>query len=89
MEPHFFIPLYGMLPRPVRVFLQQKIKGRANLSSANLEDERVRLLTKQEIQYIFPNGEIKIEWFGLFPKSIIVRSPLSGLKVMNSSNLKQ
>lgn len=89
MEPHFFIPLYGILPRPVRVFLQQKIKGHDNLSSAVLEDERVRLLTKREIKYLFPDGEIQIEWFGLFPKSIIVRSPLKCLKIMNSSNLKQ
>ncbi len=74
VESHWLIPFYQFFPRPMRISLQM-LKG-AEFSEAIRRDESIRLLTRKEMRYLFPDGEMLIErFFGFLPKSIVMRSP--------------
>jgi len=75
IEPHFFLPFFQFLPRPIGVWLLMRIKG-CTLNQALLAEDDKRLLTKKEMMLLFPDGEILIERFIGLPKSIMVRSYL-------------
>jgi len=73
IEPHFLIPFYPIFPRPIRLWLQQRLKGK-DLQAAIRSDDSVRLLTRREMRYLFPDGEILTERFMGMPKSFVARS---------------
>jgi len=79
VEPHFLIPFYAMLPRPIRVWLQLHVIGETDYLAAIREDDAVRLLTRKEMNYLLPKGEVLIERFFGFSKSIVVRSPCKSM----------
>lgn len=74
IEPHFLFPGFQFLPRSVRILLIQKFSlgwvSRAPLrSDAENVIDHVRLLTKGELQNLFPNGKIAAERILGFAKS--------------------
>lgn len=73
IEPHFILPLYQFLPRPIRIFTLMK-KNHESLDAAILDDERVRLLTKSELLLLFPGCALQIERFFGLAKSFVVHS---------------
>jgi len=68
VEPHWMFPLFQFLPQNIKVFLtenftlghQEKTKDR--VKAIERVDE-IRLLTKKEIQYLFPEAKIYNEQF--------------------------
>jgi len=75
IEPHFLIPFYTYLPRPVRCRLLQ-LRFRQDRLQAIQRDETIHLLTKSELKMLFPGAEILTERFFGFAKSFIVRTPV-------------
>jgi hypothetical protein len=73
IEPHFVLPFFQFLPRPIGVWIFMRKRG-CSLDQAILAVEGVHLLTKKEMKVLFPEGEILIERFIGLPKSIMVRS---------------
>ncbi len=72
IEPHFLLPFYAGLPRPLRIRQQELFNKREFPDEANAIDESVRLLTKRELTFLFPQSKIERERFFLFTKSFIV-----------------
>lgn len=72
IEPHFLLPFYAGLPRPLRIWLQVTFRNKEFPDSAMAADESVRLLTKRELKTLFPACKIHRERFALFTKSFIV-----------------
>ncbi len=66
LEPHWLFPFFHFLPFEIRVFLTQNFnlghhkKIREKESAADQVKE-VRLLTKKEMSYLFPEGNIFFE----------------------------
>ena len=77
VEPHFLLPFFQYLPRPMRGVLLEW-KYHVNMEQATMMEERIRLLTPREIKQLFPESEIFIERFLGLPKSIIARSRFAG-----------
>lgn len=73
VEPHFLIPGYTYLPRPIRCWL---LAYRFKITSikAIKKDSSIFLLTKNELRNIFQNPEIRTERFLGMSKSFIVIS---------------
>jgi hypothetical protein len=74
IEPHFIFPLYQFFPRPIRSFILMKINHHFSFEKSILEDERIRLLTKKEIKFLFSVANIKTEYFLVLAKSFIAHS---------------
>jgi len=77
IEPHWLFPFFQFLPVFVRVFLTQHfdIGGypKTNEKAAALRRvKEVRLLSKREMQKLFPDGECYKEKFMSMTKSIIM-----------------
>lgn len=68
MEPHFLIPFFQFLPLKLRMFLLQHIKINGEKKSPK-EAESIRLMTRKELQSLFPSSEIRREKMGPFTKS--------------------
>src|SRR5882757_5674656 len=76
IEPHFKFPLFQFFPKRLKIFLQTKtsiINGvKYDLAYAeNIVDE-IKLLTKAEMQSLFPKGEVYVETFMGLPKSFVL-----------------
>jgi hypothetical protein len=71
IEPHFVFPFFQFLPISIRVWLVQNFKlgwfpKIPDYQKALLEVTSIRLLTKSEVQVLFPDAEIFEEkYFGL------------------------
>lgn len=70
MEPHYLIPGWQWLPRPVRVrVLQHRNVGQLGRTPDRASAERVidgtRLLTRRQLRRMFPDAEIRAERLGL------------------------
>jgi len=74
IEPHFVLPFFHFLPRPIGVWILMRIKGVGDMNKAILAVEGRRLLTKKEMMLLFPEAEILTERFIGLPKSIMARS---------------
>ena len=74
MEPHFQFPLFQFLPMKVKIFLIKRFQL-GFMSKAKDDEEAVRiansvrLLTKKELEKLFPDAEIKKEKIMFFTKS--------------------
>jgi hypothetical protein len=42
-----------------------------NVAVAMRKIQEIHLLDKMQFQYLFPDAQIKIEWLGPFPKSLM------------------
>lgn len=77
VEPHYLAPFMHWLPRKVqkRLIRWFSVYGLIQRpEAAEIEDmvESIRLLTKTEIQTLFPDCEVLVEkLFGVLPKSYI------------------
>lgn len=74
IEPHFLIPLWQFSPVWYRTILLRKFRlgwmpQEPNLFRARAEIEQIRLLTKRELRWLFPEAEIQSEKFGPLTKS--------------------
>jgi hypothetical protein len=78
IEPHFKFPLFQFLPKWAKIFLQTKtsIINGVKYDRKYAEDviEEIRLLTKSEMQSLFPEGEVYVERFMGLPKSFVMYS---------------
>ncbi len=79
MEPHFLMPGWQWLPRRMRIAILQRMRcgwrGPAPRfdDAARLVDE-VRLLTRRELQWLFPEAVLKPEMFAGLVKSWTVHT---------------
>ncbi|MGD0185168.1 MAG: methyltransferase domain-containing protein [Roseiarcus sp.] len=80
IEPHFLAPFFHWLPESWRA-KALLTKWIAHESSSDLGESmrRVRsavLLDKAQLSFLLPDGTIRFEWIGVFPKSLIaIRQP--------------
>jgi len=79
IEPHFQVPLWQFLPRALRVrILMKRQCGRRGPCATQEEAERlideIRLLTRTELNVLFPGAQIAPERLGGLVKSWIVHS---------------
>ncbi len=77
LEPHFLFPFFQFLPLGWRIFLVRHFslgwyKRTPNREKAKEICRSIRLLTKKELQDLFPEAEIHTERFMGLPKSFIV-----------------
>lgn len=75
VEPHFLLPLVHWLPRPLATAMIQHKCG-CDLETAIRAHEGIRLLSRRELETLFPDAEFIVERFLGLPKSTIVRSRL-------------
>ncbi len=77
VEPHFLCPFWQFMPVPVRAFIVSKMRvgqrGPYPSYEKALESVReIRLLSRRDLNRLFPSGEIFPEKFFLLNKSWIV-----------------
>ncbi len=68
-EPHAMIPFYQFVPANIKMLLS-KICPRSTYPIEELLS--IRLLTKKELKYLFPNDRIITERIFLLPKSYFI-----------------
>jgi hypothetical protein len=88
VEPHFLIPIIHWLPEGFRakIFLHISFVPRGlspNMGAAMRRVESAYLLDRAQMAYLFPDAQIRFEWFGPFAKSLIA-SRTSGSAVRSS-----
>jgi hypothetical protein len=74
VEPHWVFPFFQYFPKPVRRWLTQRFTlghiGRAkDAAAARKQVEEIRLLTKKELQELFPGSALYAEKIGFLTKS--------------------
>lgn len=79
LEPHTFFPLFQFLPVRARAFLHRHFKlgvmPKAESDKAALEEAKsIRLLTRKELEGLFPDAKIKKEKFLFTTKSFCLYS---------------
>jgi SAM-dependent methyltransferase len=79
IEPHFLVPGFQFLPLSVRVAMVRRWKlgwwpRIPDKAAAQKEVESIRLLTKGEVQKLFPEAKIGVERFLGLPKSFYAYS---------------
>lgn len=82
IEPHFLVPGFQFLPLSVRVAMVRRWQlgwwpQIPDKSAAQKEVESIRLLTKNEVQMLFPAATIGVERFMGIPKSFFAYSGFS------------
>jgi hypothetical protein len=81
LEPHFLLPAFQHLPLSLRAVLHQRLKlgwvpAQPDAVLARAEVEQIRLLSRAEMQRLFPDARVLREAIGPLTKSwIAVRSP--------------
>ena len=77
IDPHFYrMPFYHWLPRPTRARLLNslplatvgKIEG---VDEAFRVVDAARLLDRRQFEFLFPDGDLRFEYFAGLPKSLI------------------
>lgn len=86
IEPHFFFPLFQFLPVAVRVLLLMTLpltpRGRIRERDRALKAvTEIRLMTRAELQDLFPGATVRHEKFMGLTKSFVV---FDGFKVVSS-----
>jgi SAM-dependent methyltransferase len=76
IEPHFLFPGFQFLPRRIRAGLHQRfdlgwMKRAEDHSSALRNVDELRLLTRAELETLFPRARIWVERFWGWPKSYV------------------
>lgn len=74
VEPHWVFPFFQYFPKALRRWLTQRFSlghiGRAkDRAAAQRQVEEIRLLTRKELQQLFPQSALYAEKFGFFTKS--------------------
>jgi hypothetical protein len=79
IEPQFVFPFFQFLPIPLRVWLLQNFRlgwfpKTPNYEKALVEVKGIRLMTRSEVQALFPDAEIFEEkYFGLTKSFVAFR----------------
>jgi len=81
IEPHFQFPIFQYLPESVQVALLQRFPlgwydRISDAAEARTIARSIRLLSKRELQALFPDGAVWTEWFMGLPKSFVVTRQL-------------
>ncbi|HWA33083.1 MAG TPA: class I SAM-dependent methyltransferase [Cyclobacteriaceae bacterium] len=78
IEPHFKFPLFQFMPKWLQVFLQTRthlINGvKYDRDYAESVVEEIKLLSRAEMEKLFPQGEVYVETFIGLPKSFVLHS---------------
>lgn len=79
IEPHFLVPGFQFLPLSIRVAMVRRWKlgwwpRIPDKAAAQKEVESIRLLTKSEVQKLFPEATVGVERFAGLPKSFFAYS---------------
>ena len=72
VEPHFRAPFLHWFGQPVRrrMLSMSKYYRHLGVAERRYHVDRINLLSRKEVEALFPNSEIYVEWFGL-PKSYV------------------
>ncbi len=81
IEPHFLFPFFQFLPLKIKIWMIRHFDLGWHERAADFAEARelalsVRLLTKGELQNLFPDAVLEQERFGGMTKSFIVHSPV-------------
>lgn len=75
IEPHFKFPFFQFLPKSLKIFLQTKTRliNGSHYDRAYAENivEEIRLLSKKELEDLFPNCSMYVEQFMGLSKSFV------------------
>ena len=76
VEPHVLLPVFHWLPEGVRakIFLHTRLAAygsSVDMGAAMRRVQASRLLDRAQMAYLFPDAQIRFEWFGPVPKSLI------------------
>ena len=77
MEPHWLVPGFQFLPLDVRARIARTWRlGHRNTDHADVRGSielalGVDLVSRTEMTFLFPDGEVLFEWFAGLPKSLI------------------
>lgn len=76
IEPHWVFPFFQYLPKPIRILLTRikkwgHIHRAPDMNEAKRQVSEIRLLTKKEMQRLFPESQIYCEKFMGLNKSFI------------------
>ena len=76
IEPHFMVPIYHWLPKPLRISMIMRFnlghrEKQQTVDGAVRTVESARLLNKKMFSYLFGDVKIFVEKLFLFPKSFI------------------
>jgi hypothetical protein len=84
IEPHFKFPFFQFLPKALKIFLQTRtslINGvKYDRQYAENIVKEIRLLTRKEMQSLFPNSSLYVErFFGLAKSFVLYNLPKVGV----------
>ena len=90
LEPHFLFPFYQFLPLRVRVWLLMRFNLGwypcfSSRDAAREAATSIRLMTRKELQVLFPGARIYRERFGGVTKSFVVVGSSSPLRQHSSA----
>jgi hypothetical protein len=76
VEPHVLLPVFHWLPEGVRakIFVHTRLAAYGPCPDTGAAMRRVqfsRLLDRAQMTHLFPDAQIRFEWFGPVPKSLI------------------
>jgi hypothetical protein len=76
VEPHFLMPFFHWLPSGLRAKMlvanMVPHKGKSpDIGDAMLQVQGARLLDRAQMLHLFPDAQLRFEWLGPFPKSLI------------------
>ena len=76
IEPHYLTPFVHWMPKSVRRRLLRRcsfwgLMTKPTQAKVDEQVNEIRLLSKREMQQLFPDCEILVERFGLWPKAYI------------------
>lgn len=84
IEPHFLLPLFQFLPKSIQYLLLTKTKlsrgKKWNKEFAREYIQEIRLLSKKEMEFLFPNSKTKTERFLGMSKSYTLHNLNKHLK---------
>ncbi|VGO12171.1 hypothetical protein PDESU_00722 [Pontiella desulfatans] len=77
IEPHFYVPFFPYIPLGIRSWLHQRFKlgwlmAESDPLQARIDCDQIRLLTRRELELLFDDAQIHVEWICGFAKSYIL-----------------
>ena len=71
IEPHFLIPGFQFLPHPMKVMLLRHVKGIRAPEKADARAREITLVSRRQLQAMFPDAKIWAERFAGLSKSFV------------------
>ena len=71
IEPHFLIPFFQFLPQALKVMLLRHLKGIRDEVRAAERAREITLISRRQLQAMFPDARIYEERFALMAKSFV------------------